>query len=79
MPENSLLCLAEFDKAIFLEKMSVRRLDNLQELVGNAQDVPLVASGLLTDDPYSNMMVGIGHALSFELPHVHMHFLDFEQ
>ncbi|PKX89195.1 lovastatin nonaketide synthase [Aspergillus novofumigatus IBT 16806] len=79
MPETSILCLAELDQAIFSEAMSSRRLENLQELLGNAQNVLWVTSGRLADDPYSNMMIGIGRALSFELPHVHMQFLDFDQ
>ena len=78
-PETSVLCLAELDKAIFSETMNARRLENLQELLGYAQNVLWVTSGGLADDPYSNMMIGIGRALSFELPHVRIQFLGFDQ
>ena len=78
-PETSVLCLAELDKPLFSATMNARRLENLQELFGYAQNVLWVTSGGLADDPYSNMMIGIGRALSFELPHVRMQFLDFDQ
>ncbi len=78
-PETSILCLAELDKALFSEKMTAKRLENLQELFGYAQNVLWVTSGGLADDPYSNMMIGIGRALSFELPHVRIQILDFDQ
>ena len=78
-PEVSVLCLAELDKTIFSEPMNARKLENLQELLGYAQNVLWVTSGGLADDPYSNMMIGIGRALAFELPHVQIQFLDFDQ
>jgi len=77
-PDSCVLCLTELDKAVFSEPISAEKLENLQELLGNAKNVLWVTSGRLAEDPHSNMMIGIGRALSFELPHVKLQFLDFE-
>ena len=78
-PETSVLCFAELDKAVFSETMSAKQLENLQELLGSAQNILWVTSGGEAEDPYSKMMIGIGRACSFELPHVNMQFLNFDE
>ncbi|KUJ09018.1 lovastatin nonaketide synthase [Mollisia scopiformis] len=69
------------DPSSMISGMSLndRRLENLQELLGNAANVLWVANGRLVDNPYSNIMIGIGRSLALELPHVEMQFLDFDQ
>ncbi|KAI1873032.1 uncharacterized protein JN550_003285 [Neoarthrinium moseri] len=78
-PGTSVLCLSDLDEPIFKALMDSKRLNNLQEMLGNAENVLWVTSGRLSHDPYSNMMIGIGRALAFELPHVRMQFLDFDE
>jgi aspyridone synthetase (hybrid polyketide synthase/nonribosomal peptide synthetase) len=75
---TTVLCLAELDGAIFSTGISQTTLENLQELVGNAANLLWVTSGSVDHDPYSNMMVGIGRSLAFELPHLQIQFLDFD-
>jgi len=78
-PETSILCLTELDAPLFSQNVRVKTLENLQESLGSARDVLWVTSGRMSEDPYSNMMVGIGRALAFELPHVSFQFLDLER
>lgn len=78
-PETNLLSLSELDGAIFAATLSSARLEILQELLGNVSKVLWVTCGGLTNDPYQSMMAGIGRSLSYELPHVQMQFLDFDE
>ncbi|KAI1772910.1 lovastatin nonaketide synthase [Hypoxylon cercidicola] len=78
MPGASVLCLAELDSPIFSNIPTQETLSNLHVLLGNSSNILWVTSGRLADDPYSNMMVGIGRALAYELPHLQMQFLDFD-
>ncbi|KAK5996196.1 Hybrid PKS-NRPS synthetase lepA [Cladobotryum mycophilum] len=73
------LYLGDLDKAFWSEKPPAKRLENLQEMLGAASKILWVTSGRRLKDPYSNVMVGIGRALAVELPHLTMHFLDFDQ
>ncbi|KAI9687177.1 MAG: putative Hybrid PKS-NRPS biosynthetic cluster [Bathelium mastoideum] len=77
-PETSVLCLTDLDRAIFSESISSKKLNNLQEMLASAKNVLWITSGRLAKQPHSNMMIGIGRALSFELPHVQIQFLDFD-
>lgn len=76
---SSVLCLTELDSAIFSQGLSDSMLRSLQELLGNAAHVVWVTSMGQDQDPHSNMMLGIGRSLAFELPHLTMQFLDFDQ
>ena len=78
-PETAILCLTELDKPIFSETLSAHKLENLQEMIGYAQSLLWVTCEGMADNPHSNMMIGIARALSFELPHVQMQVLNFDQ
>ncbi|KAH7176829.1 lovastatin nonaketide synthase [Dactylonectria macrodidyma] len=78
-PESFVLSFSDLDKAFFSEPLSPARVEKLQELLGNARNVLWVTRGRLLEDPHSNMMVGVGRALAVELPHVNIHFLDFDE
>ena len=77
-PGAFVLCLSDLDKAFFSESLTAQRLKNLQGMLAAASKILWVTCGRLLDDPYSNMMVGIGRALAVELPHVNIHYLDFD-
>ncbi|XP_044717051.1 AMP-binding enzyme domain-containing protein [Hirsutella rhossiliensis] len=79
LPGTFVLCLSDLDKPFFSESPTPERLDRLQGMLGAARNILWVTCGRMLDDPYSNMMVGIGRALAVELPHVNMHYLDFER
>jgi amino acid adenylation domain-containing protein len=79
LPETFILYLSDLDKPFFSEPLTTQRLENLQEMLGAAKNILWVTRGRLLDDPHANMMVGVGRALSVELPHVNIHYLDFDQ
>lgn len=78
-PGTSVLCLAERDKPVFSRHLSDTTLGKLQKMLANAANLLWVTANRLLENPYSNMMIGIGRSLALELPHVKMQFLDFDQ
>lgn len=77
-PGAFVLCLSDLDNAFFVQPVTNERLSKLQEIFGLSKNVLWVTCGRLLDDPYANMMIGIGRALAVELPHVNVNFLDFD-
>ncbi|RNJ56851.1 putative Hybrid PKS-NRPS biosynthetic cluster [Verticillium nonalfalfae] len=78
LEENGFSGVDYLDNPFFAEPPTPERLDRLQGMLGVAHNILWVTCGRMLDDPYANMMVGIGRALVVELPHVNMHYLDFE-
>ncbi|PLB44497.1 polyketide synthase 3 [Aspergillus steynii IBT 23096] len=78
-PECSVITLQDLDKPLFSSPPSVNELKNLKEVLGNAQNLLWVTSGRLLDDPYANIMIGIGRSLRHEHIHLNLQFLDFDQ
>ena len=77
--ETNVLCFTELDRPLFLPLVLPKALKGLQGLLEKAAHVVWVTSGRLTTNPYQNMMVGVGRAANFELPHLRTHFLDLDQ
>lgn len=73
-----LLCLSDLDEAFFVRDSSPKKVRNLQEMISSTQSTLWVTAGRTRDNPWANMTVGIGRALSSELPHINFQFLDFE-
>ncbi|KAM0720785.1 hypothetical protein Q7P37_003070 [Cladosporium fusiforme] len=73
-----LLCLSDLDEAFFAGDLSAQKVRNLQEMLNSTQCALWVTSGRTRENPWANMTVGIGRALSAELPHITFQFLDFE-
>lgn len=78
-PECSVITLQDLDKPLFSSPPSVNELKNLKEILGSAQNLLWVTSGRLLDDPYANIMVGIGRSLRHEHIHLNLQFFDFDQ
>ncbi|KAH0565584.1 putative Hybrid PKS-NRPS biosynthetic cluster [Trichoglossum hirsutum] len=72
---TAVLCLTEMDEPIF-ESMSPEKLRLIQGFFNRAGYVLWVTHGCRADSPYSNMTVGLGRTLLFEMPHVRLQFLD---
>jgi aspyridone synthetase (hybrid polyketide synthase/nonribosomal peptide synthetase) len=75
---TSIICLTELDKPLFSASLTPAKLNSLQDLFTNARNVLWITGGRRSACPYSNMMPGIGRALSTELPHVNLQYLDFD-
>lgn len=78
-PQSSIISLQDLDKPLFSSPLSVNELRNLKETLASAQNVLWVTSGRLVEDPYANIMIGIGRALRHEYIHLNLQFLDFDQ
>ena len=72
------ICLQELDGSLFAQEMTPERLKALQNMIVAARNVLWVTTGRRTENPHANMMVGMARAISKELPHVKMQFLDLD-
>ncbi|KAL3471365.1 polyketide synthase 3 [Aspergillus californicus] len=77
-PQCSVISLQDLDKPLFSTPPSVKVLRNLKEVLGCTQNVLWVTSGRLVEDPYANIMIGIGRSLRYEYIHLNLQFLDFD-
>lgn len=77
-PGASVINLGDLDKPLFSSPPSPKELENLNRLLAVSRNVLWVTSNRLVDDPYSNIMVGIGRGLRRELPDTTIHYLDFD-
>lgn len=78
-PRCSVISLQDLDNPLFSCPPSVNELKNLKEALGSAQNILWVTSGRLMEDPYANIMIGIGRALRHEYIQLNLQFLDFDQ
>ncbi|KAH9884232.1 polyketide synthase 3 [Xylariomycetidae sp. FL2044] len=78
-PQCSVISLQDLDKPLFSTPPSVNELKNLKETLGSAQNFLWATSGRLMEDPYANIMIGIGRSLRHELIHLNLQFVDFDQ
>jgi amino acid adenylation domain-containing protein len=72
------ICLQELDGSLFAKEVTPKTLKALQTMIVGARNVLWVTTGRRTKNPYANMMVGMARAISKELPHVKMQFLDLD-
>ncbi|KAK1749891.1 polyketide synthetase [Echria macrotheca] len=70
-PGTDVICLQELDAPLFATPMSEPRLKTLQSLVLKARSMLWV----VTDNPKTNIMLGISRALFQELPQLHLQVL----
>ncbi|KAJ4286521.1 hypothetical protein N0V90_013221 [Kalmusia sp. IMI 367209] len=72
------LFLQELDSPLFSQPITPKRLKALQTVIVAARNVLWVTTKRKTDSPHSNMMVGMARAITKELPHVNIQFLDLD-
>lgn len=76
--QADVLCLQELDTALFSETITPKKLKALQTMIVTARNVLWLTTKRRTDNPQSNMMVGMARAISKELPQVNIQFLDLD-
>ncbi|KAH7408173.1 lovastatin nonaketide synthase [Phaeosphaeria sp. MPI-PUGE-AT-0046c] len=77
--DANVLCLTELDKTIFSSStIQEASLLGLQKLFGIASNIVWVTAGSQDEDPYANMMAGVGRSLAFEIPNLRIQFLNFD-
>ncbi|KAI1742681.1 polyketide synthase 3 [Xylaria scruposa] len=77
--ECSVINLQDLDKPLFASPPLVNELKNLKEVLGAAKNIVWVTSGRLLQDPYANIMIGIGRSLRHEHIYLNLQFLDFDE
>ena len=73
---SSVISLTELDKPLFADSITTARLEILQTLFSQASNVLWTTTGRMSNNPLSNMTVGIGRALLSEMPHLNLQFID---
>ncbi|KAJ5726765.1 polyketide synthase [Penicillium malachiteum] len=76
--QADVIFLQELDNTLFSESITPTRVKALQTMVVSARNVLWLTTKRRTDSPHSNMMVGMARAISKELPHVNIQFLDLD-
>ncbi|KAK8075668.1 hypothetical protein PG997_010331 [Apiospora hydei] len=78
-PDACVISFQDLDRPFFSSPPAAHELKNFNEVVESARNILWVTARRLVDDPYANIMIGIGRALRIEVPHVNFHFLDFDE
>ena len=73
----SVICLADLDMPVF-ENMTSQAFNGLQRLFNNARHLLWITQGSCTDNPYSNMIVGLGRSILLESKYIRPQFIDVQ-
>ncbi|KAL3421601.1 polyketide synthase peptide synthetase [Phlyctema vagabunda] len=76
-PMCTVLSLVELDEPTFKSFTSERHA-GLRNLFNLARTVVWITQGCREDEPFSNMMVGLGRSLVLEAPHIRLQFVDLK-
>ena len=74
---SSIICLADLDGAVF-KGMNENRFQAVHKLFTHARHFLWVTQGCQEDEPFGNMIVGLGRSLLLELSDLKLQFLDLE-
>ncbi|KAL5321837.1 hypothetical protein ACEPPN_009800 [Leptodophora sp. 'Broadleaf-Isolate-01'] len=77
IPGSTVICLSELDEPFF-ESVSEASIRGMQSIFSQAKNVLWITHGTRSENPYSNMLLGVGRSVLLESPHVRLQFLDVE-
>lgn len=72
---TTIISLTELDEAIF-KNMTAEKFDGLKQIFAQSTSILWITEGCRADNPYSNMTIGFGRSQLWELPDLHLQFLD---
>lgn len=75
---SAVLCLSGLEEATFA-RMSRERVSAIQSLFREAKYLLCATRGSRLEDPYANIIVGIGRSVSREMAHLRLKFADLDQ
>lgn len=75
---STVLCLADLDEPIF-KFFNGAKLQYIKTIFNEAKDMLWITRGCRSEEPYSNMMVGLGRALRLEYPNINLQMLDVDK
>jgi len=73
----AVVCLADLDESVLLS-LTESRLSRMKMLFEGAGSVLWVTQGRRDQNPYSNMIVGLGRSIKSETPNLRLQFLDID-
>ncbi|KAI1635697.1 hybrid PKS-NRPS PsoA [Biscogniauxia mediterranea] len=71
------ICLSGIEEAAFA-RMDLQRVSSVQLLFREAKYILWATRGCRADDPYANIIVGIGRSASREMGHLRLKFIDVD-
>lgn len=74
---STVICLSELDEPFF-KSTPEASLRGMQSIFSQAKNVLWITHGAKSDNPYSNMLLGVARSVLLESPHVRLQFLDVE-
>jgi len=73
----TVLSIADLDEPV-MRSMTEAKLEGLKALWTQARNILWVSRGARSDEPYANMMFGIGRVVRFEHPNINLQMLDVD-
>ena len=77
-PMSTFLILADLDDPIF-KGLTSEKMEGLKRFLQLARDALWITQGCSEDEPYHMSSMGFGRAVSHEVPHLRLQFLDFDR
>jgi amino acid adenylation domain-containing protein len=74
---TAVICLSDLEEPAFKD-ITPERLRGMQALFRQAKYLLWITQGCRDDNPYSNMVVGVGRSILLESPHVRFQFVDID-
>ncbi|KAI9699171.1 MAG: Type I Iterative PKS [Bogoriella megaspora] len=73
--DASIICLTDLNTPVFAD-MTRERFAGLQKLFSTAKHLLWVTRGARSDNPYANMVIGLGRSLLLESKNIRLQFID---
>ncbi|KAL7619777.1 hypothetical protein AAE478_010319 [Parahypoxylon ruwenzoriense] len=74
---SAVICLSDLEEATFA-RMDQKRVSAIQTLFREAKYILWATRGCRADNPYANIIVGIGRSASREMAHLRLKFVDVD-
>lgn len=72
---STILNLSDLDEPLF-RNLTQGRLQGIRGVLENARTIVWVTEGRRSQNPYMNMSVGFGRSMMWEIPGLHLHYVD---
>ncbi|KAK7750074.1 putative Hybrid PKS-NRPS biosynthetic cluster [Diatrype stigma] len=74
---SAVICLSDLEEPTF-QRMTAEKFKGVQRIFDNAKRIVWATKGCRVDEPYANMIIGLGRSVMQESPHIGVQFVDFD-
>lgn len=74
---STVISLVDIHEPSF-RKVDLVKFQNLKSIFNNSKNILWATKGCRADDPYANIMIGLGRSVMQELTHLNLHFVDLD-